>query len=843
MRDGYDFKTIEQKWQKKWSANRDFQVSEKSDKRKYYALEMLPYPSGKLHMGHVRTYSLGDAVARYKWMQGYNVIHPIGWDSFGLPAENAAIKNNTHPEKWTLENIANMKRQCVRLGISYDWSREVTTCLPDYYRWNQWFFLRMHERGLAYRKKGIVNWCNVCKTVLANEQVEDGRCWRDESEVEKRELEQWYFRITEYAEQLLADLEQLESWPEKVITMQRNWVGKSVGARVHFPVESSSEPIEIFTTRLDTVYGATFMVLAPEHPQVDELLSKLPDKAKAVEEVRKYRAQQQAIREGTESEKLGLFAGSYAINPFTRERMPIWIANFVLMEYGTGAIMAVPGHDTRDFEFAKKYGLKIRQVIEPVGEQAAVTAEERPSGSGQSQDGPRLSADSPNALPYCEYGRLVHSGEYSGLTSEEALERMYDVIRREGIGEPTVSYRLKDWGISRQRYWGTPIPIIYCPDCGTVPVPDDQLPVRLPRVETIKLGASPLSTVEEFVNVPCPRCGKRGRRETDTMDTFVDSSWYFYRYCDPANSKMPFDPEKVKYWFPVDQYIGGVEHAILHLIYMRFFTKVMRDMGLVSWDEPVLNLFTHGMLTKDGAKMSKNKGNVVDPDEFVDLFGADTVRLFILFAAPSEKDVDWNESGVEGCFRFLNRIWRLFTRYESSITQPCGPVESRNEEDKKLLRKLHQTLSRAGQDMSRFRMNTAIAAVMEFLNSLYDYEEHCAEKNWPLLREVFDKMTLILSPFAPHFCEEIRERLGHRGNISFERWPEADPEWLREEEIEIVIQVNGRVRGKFLVPAGIDEEGCRQLALQDRRIQGYLEGKAIRKIVYVPSRLLNIVAS
>ncbi|HEV8132548.1 MAG TPA: leucine--tRNA ligase [Acidobacteriota bacterium] len=826
MRDSYDFRSIEQKWQKKWFTSRDFQVTEHSDRPKYYALEMLPYPSGKLHMGHVRNYSLGDAVARYLWMHGYNVLHPIGWDSFGLPAENAAIKNNTHPEKWTLDNIANMKRQCMRLGISYDWSREVTTCFPDYYRWNQWFFLRMFERGIAYRKKGIVNWCNVCQTVLANEQVEDGRCWRCESEVEKRELEQWYFRITDYAEQLLQDLDQLQSWPEKVITMQRNWVGKSVGAQVRFSLEGDDEPIEIFTTRLDTIFGATFMVLAPEHPRVAQLLTHHPDGEKAMEEVRKYRAQQSQIREGGESEKLGLFSGSYAINPFTHERIPIWIANFVLMEYGTGAIMAVPAHDSRDYEFAQKYRLPIRRVIEP------------DSSSGSETAHPETSQDS---LPYCQYGRLIDSGAYSGLTSEEALQKMYALIKAEGIGEPTVTYRLKDWGISRQRYWGTPIPIIYCPDCGAVPVPDDQLPVRLPRVENIKLGVSPLATVAGFLKAPCPKCGKSGKRETDTMDTFVDSSWYFYRYCDPDNSRMPFAPEKVKYWFPVDQYIGGVEHAILHLIYMRFFTKVMRDLGLVTWDEPVLNLFTQGMVTKDGAKMSKNKGNVVDPDEFVDLFGADTVRLFILFAAPAEKDLDWKETGAEGCFRFLNRIWRVFSNYEASIGQPCGEVQPRTENDRKLLRELHQTLQRAGQDMSRFHMNTAIAAVMKFLNSLYDYDERVAEKNWPLLRNVFEKMALILSPFAPHFCEEIWERLGHQGNISFQHWPQADPVWLAEEQIEIVVQVNGRVRGKLLVPAGIDEESCKKLALEDRRIQSYLAGKAIQKMVYVPGRLLNIV--
>ncbi|MBI4457037.1 MAG: leucine--tRNA ligase [Acidobacteria bacterium] len=815
MKGSYDFKQIEQRRQKKWFGNREFEVSERSDKPKYYALEMLPYPSGRLHMGHVRNYSLGDAVARYKWMRGFNVIHPIGWDAFGLPAENAAIKHNCHPEKWTLDNIAYMKAQCVRLGISYDWSREITTCLPNYYRWNQWFFLRMYERGLAYRKKGTVNWCPMCQTVLANEQVENGRCWRDDSEIETRELEQWYFRITDYAEELLHDLEQLKSWPEKVLIMQRNWIGKSEGARVQFPVKGR-EPIEIFTTRLDTIYGATFLVLAPEHPRVNEVISAHPDRERAMEQIRRYRAQQK-IREGSEAEKVGLFSGSYATNPFTRERVPIWIANFVLMEYGTGAIMAVPAHDERDYDFARIYGLEIRQVIERL--------------DGSDTD-----------LPYCEYGRLVRSGEFTGLESTAALQKMHSWIKEQGIGEATISYRLKDWGISRQRYWGTPIPVVYCDVCGIVPVADDQLPVELPHVATIKLGASPLATVGEFVNTSCPRCGRPARRETDTMDTFVDSSWYFYRYCDPNNSHMPFDPEKVKYWFPVEQYIGGVEHAILHLIYMRFFTKVMRDLGLVSWDEPVLSLFTQGMVTKDGAKMAKSKGNVVDPDQFVELFGADTVRLFILFAAPPEKDLDWSESGVEGCFRFLNRIWRLFSRYETHITRLCDTVEVRSEEDKKILHKLHQMLHRVGADMGRFHMNTAIAAIMEFLNSLADYD-HTVEKNWPLLGEIFAKMALVLSPFAPHFCEEIWERLGNRGNISFQPWPEADPIWVAEERIEIVVQVNGRVRGKFLVPAGIDEEGCTRLALQDQRIRSYLEGKTIHKMIYVPARLLNIVAA
>ncbi|MBI3940895.1 MAG: leucine--tRNA ligase [Acidobacteria bacterium] len=818
MRDSYDFKQIERKWQERWLGDNEFAASETGGKPKYYALEMLPYPSGKLHMGHVRNYSLGDAVARYKRMRGFNVIHPIGWDAFGLPAENAAIKHGTHPEKWTLDNIANMKAQCIRLGISYDWNRETTTCLPEYYRWNQWFFLRMFERGLAYRKKGIVNWCNVCQTVLANEQVENGRCWRDESQVENRELEQWYFRITDYAEQLLDDLGQLKSWPEKVQIMQRNWIGRSEGARVHFPVEGRAEPIEIFTTRLDTVYGATFLVLAPEHSRVMEALSSHPAKESALEEVGRYRAQQKMVREGAEADKLGLFTGSYCFNPFTGERIPIWIANFVLMEYGTGAIMAVPAHDERDYEFAGKYGLEIRRVIEPV-------------------DG------SDAALPFCQYGRLVNSGPYSGMESADALQKMYSFVKEKNLGEASVSYRLKDWGISRQRYWGTPIPIVDCLDCGAVPVPDDQLPVVLPRLESIKLGGSPLATTPEFVDVPCPRCRRPARRETDTMDTFVDSSWYFYRYCDPANDRMPFDAEKVRYWFPVDQYIGGVEHAILHLIYMRFFTKVMRDLGLVSWDEPVSSLFTQGMVTKDGAKMAKSKGNIVDPDQLVDLFGADTIRLFILFAAPPEKDLDWNQSGVEGCFRFLNRIWRLFSRYHPLFLRPSEAVEVRSEEDRKLLRKLHQTLRRVGNDMARFHMNTAIAAIMEFLNSLAEYDDRATEKNGSLLREVFNQTALILSPFAPHFCEEMWERLGHPDRISFQTWPEADPAWLEEEEIEIVVQVNGRVRGRFLVPAGIDEERCRQLALQDQRIQSYLEGKTVRRLVYVPARLLNIVAA
>jgi leucyl-tRNA synthetase len=817
VRDAYDFKTIEQKWQKKWLSGRDFEVCENAEKQKYYALEMLPYPSGKLHMGHVRNYSLGDAVARYKWMHGYNVIHPIGWDSFGLPAENAAIRNNSHPEKWTLENIANMKAQCMRLGISYDWHREITTCLPEYYRWNQWFFLRMFERGLAYRKKGTVNWCNKCQTVLANEQVIEGRCWRDESEVEKRELEQWYFRITDYADALLQDLDQLKSWPEKVLIMQRNWIGKSEGARVRFLVEGLAGGIEVFTTRLDTIYGSTFLVVAPEHPAVPDLLRSHPSPDQARTEIQRYRSQQQTIREGSEAEKLGIFTGAWALNPFTQERIPVWIANFVLMEYGTGAIMAVPAHDERDYEFAKKYGLEIRRVIEPVETQSA-------------------------DLPFCGYGRLVNSGQFSGMESETALRKMFAFIREKGIGEQTATYRLKDWGISRQRYWGTPIPIIYCAQCGVVPVPDDQLPVKLPRVETIRLGVSPLATVPEFANVACPRCGKPGRREADTMDTFVDSSWYFYRYCDPQNSHMPYDPDKVKYWFPVDQYIGGVEHAILHLIYMRFFTKVMRDLGLVQWDEPVMNLFTQGMVTKDGAKMAKSKGNVVDPDHFIDLFGADTLRLFILFAAPPEKDLDWSESGVEGCFRFLNRIWRLFVRHEESIAQPSEKIDAADE-DQKLMRKLHQTLHRVGNDLERFHMNTAIAAVMEFLNSLYDYEDSAANKNRFLLRDVFEKMALMLSPFAPHFAEEMWERLGHHGNISFQPWPKPDPAWLVEEQVEIVIQVNGRVRGKLFVPAGIDEQGCMDLAMRDKKVQGYLEGKTVRKVVYVQDRLLNIVVT
>ncbi|HPQ15197.1 MAG TPA: leucine--tRNA ligase, partial [Bryobacteraceae bacterium] len=689
----YDHKAIELKWMKEWERMPLYKAEENSSKPKYYVLEMLPYPSGTLHMGHLRNYTIGDALARYKWMRGFNVLHPMGWDAFGLPAENAAIKRGLHPRDWTLSNIAEMKKTHHRYAFSYDWDREVSTCEPEYYRWNQWFFLKMLERGLAYRKRSRVNWCPECATVLANEQVVDGCCWRHETTpVEQRELEQWFFRITAYAEELLADIQKLEGgWPERVLQMQRNWIGRSEGAEVDFKLESSGKPVRVFTTRLDTIYGATCVILAPAHPLAAEL---------AGEENRgrlKEMIEAQRHKDPGDLEKSGFFTGHYAINPYNGQRIPVWVGNFVLLEYGTGAIMAVPAHDQRDFEFCRKYGIPIWPVIRPV--------------DGTLAD----AATMETAFP--DDGILENSGEFTGLTSEEARRRMAAKAEAENFGKAAVTYRLRDWGISRQRYWGTPIPVIYCDRCGMVPVPEDQLPVMLPlNVRITGTGRSPLESVPEFMNVKCPKCGGDARRESDTMDTFVDSSWYFYRYCDPQNSRQAFDPSKIAYWFPIDQYIGGVEHAILHLIYSRFFTKVMRDLGLVKNDEPVTRLFTQGMVVKDGAKMSKNKGNVVGADEMAEKYGADTGRLFVLFAAPPEKDLEWQDAGVEGMYRFISRVFRFVTRNAERAKQPG----ERTEADVKALRKLHQTVKKVTEDFdTRWHFNTSIAAIMELMNVLY----------------------------------------------------------------------------------------------------------------------------
>ena len=809
----YDHQTIELKWQQRFDGADHFRAQEDSSKPKYYVLEMLPYPSGTLHVGHIRNYTIGDALARYKWMRGYNVLHPMGWDSFGLPAENAAIANNRHPRDWTLDNIAYMKQQHRRYGFSYDWSREISTCEPEYYRWNQWFFLKMFERGLAYRKEALVNWCPECATVLANEQVVGGCCWRHESTpVEQRALEQWFLRITAYAEELLRDIEQLEGgWPERVLTMQRNWIGRSEGTEVDFPLVGSDATIRIFTTRVDTIFGATCVILAPEHPLVAELAG---EKERAVV---KRMIDSRARQDPGEMEKEGFFTGHFALNPYNGEKLPVWVANFVLMTYGTGAIMSVPAHDQRDFEFSKKYGLPIRPVIRPTGGELA-------------------EADSMEAA-FVDDGVCEHSGEFSGLASAEARRRMTEKAEREGFGKRAISYRIKDWGISRQRYWGTPIPVIHCPGCGIVPVPESELPVRLPLNVTITgRGRSPLEQVPEFVNVPCYRCGGPARRETDTMDTFVDSSWYFYRYCDPHNDRAPFDPEKIAYWFPIDQYIGGVEHAILHLIYSRFFTKVMRDLGLVRNDEPAARLFTQGMVIKDGAKMSKSKGNVVSADELAESYGTDTGRLFALFAAPPEKDLDWQDAGVEGMYRFLGRLYRFVTRNADAGRREGGPP---GPADRLVLRKLHQTIRKITDDFeTRWHFNTSIAAIMELVNELTAHE---ADISAGVMAQVLEKLVLLLGPFAPYLAEELWEELGRTGPVFRQAWPTFDPELAREEETEIVIQINGKVRSRLLVPNGTATEELQARALADPRVRQLTDGRQVVRVIVVPDKLVNIV--
>ncbi len=811
----YDHRLIEPKWQRRWEEHNYFKAVEDPSRPKFYVLEMLPYPSGTLHVGHIRNYTIGDALARYKMMQGYNVLHPMGWDAFGLPAENAAIAAGVHPRKWTLDNIAYMKEQHRRYGFSYDWDREISTCEPEYYRWNQWFFLKMYERGLAYRKEALVNWCPECATVLANEQVINGCCWRHETTpVEQRALEQWFLRITAYADRLLEDMKELEGgWPERVLTMQRNWIGRSEGTEVEFPVVDSDEKITIFTTRVDTIFGATCVLLAPEHPLTRKLVpaEQAPEIKRMIDERK---------RRGPEDlEKEGLFTGRYALNPYNGERLPVWVANFVLMEYGTGAIMAVPAHDQRDFEFCKKYGIPIRPVIRPV-------------------DGP-LPDPATMEEAYTPDGVCENSGEFSGLPSAEARKRMTEKAQREGFGRFAVSYRLKDWGISRQRYWGTPIPIIYCPDCGIVPVPEDQLPVLLPlNVRITGRGRSPLEQVPEFVNVNCYRCGKPARRETDTMDTFVDSSWYFYRYCDPHNDKAPFDPEKIAYWFPIDQYIGGVEHAILHLIYSRFFTKVMYDLGLVKHKEPAKRLFTQGMVVKDGAKMSKSKGNVVSADYMAERYGTDTARLFALFAAPPEKDLDWQDQGVEGIYRFIGRLYRFVTRNADRIrgVTPQGP---QNDADRRALRKLHQTVKRITDDFeTRWHFNTSIAAIMELLNELTALEGQLSAS---ALAEILEKMILVLGPFAPYLAEELWEEIGRQGPVFRQSWPSYDPELAKEELVEVVIQIDGRVRSRLRVAAGTSREELERLGLEDERVRQLLDGKQVARVIVVPDKLVNIV--
>ncbi len=804
----YDFKTIEQKWQARWESEKTFEVKSDPTRKKYYSLEMMPYPSGRIHMGHVRNYSLGDSTTRFRRRRGLNVLHPMGWDALGLPAENAAMKNKVQPYNWTMENINSMRGQLKRLGISYDWSREIATCEPEYYRWNQWFFIRLYEKGLAYRKKGTVNWCPSCQTVLANEQVVNGRCWRCESVVTIDELEQWYFKITDYAQRLLDGLEQLQDWPEKVRVMQRNWIGKSKGAYVDFAVEGRPEKIKVFTTRIDTIYGSTFVVLAPEHSLLNTIWK---DNSDLREQARTLR-QEQLLHGKEDLEKKGFFSGAYAVNPFNQERVPIWVANYVLMEYGTGAIMAVPAHDSRDQEFARKYGIPERIVI-------------------HNREG----------LPGTEeYGTVVDSGEYSGLSSEEAQKRMAERAERDGFGEGATTFKIKDWGISRQRYWGTPIPMIHCPKCGIVPVPDSQLPVLLPlHIEITGEKGSPLSHVPEFVNVACPKCGGPARRDTDTMDTFMDSSWYFFRYCSPHDQNAMFDSKEVHYWMPIDLYIGGVEHAILHLIYCRFFTKLFHDLGMIDFDEPIARLFTQGMVIKDGAKMSKAKGNVVDPDLLIERYGADTVRLFSLFAAPPEKELEWNDQGVEGSYRFLNRVWKLVWQYSDS-GQARTDVQL-NDGQKALLRKTHQTIRKVTQDIEeRMHQNTAISAIMELVNATTDYLSSGGKADG-IVQEALEMLVHLLNPFAPHMTEDLWQKLGKQTLLSSEAWPEFSADLAREDTATIVVQVNGKMRGSIQIARGAAQEQVLQAASEEEKIQKYLEGKSIAKIVFVPDKLMNLV--
>ena len=821
----YDFARIEQKWKKYWEEEDLYKVHIDPGRPKYYVLEMFPYPSGELHMGHIRNYSIGDVVARFHTMKGYNVLHPMGWDAFGMPAENAAIERGIYPAQWTASNIASMHRQQQEFGLSYDWDREVATCHPDYYRWTQWLFLLFYQRGLAYKHKAEVNWCPSCQTVLANEQVVSGNCWRCDSQVVKKELEQWFFRITDYAERLLKDLDTLEGWPESVKIMQANWIGRSEGAEIIFPIKGRDDTIKVFTTRQDTIYGATYMVLAPEHPLVMDFVRG----TKREEPVQRF--VQEAIRrrgETVDPEELGkegIFLGAYAINPFNGEEIPIWVADYVLMEYGTGAVMGVPAHDDRDFEFTDLHGIPKRIVIMP--EKGAPIPEEMSEA-------------------YAADGYLVNSGPFDGLAVKEAQEAIADYLEEKGIGRRAVSYKLRDWLVSRQRYWGAPIPIVYCDHCGVVPVPMDELPVMLPEKVVFKPGTiSSLAHMEDFVHTTCPQCGGPAKRETDTMDTFICSSWYYFRYADARNEEAPFSKEAVDYWLPVDQYIGGIEHAVLHLLYSRFFTKVLYDANLVSCQEPFTNLLTQGMVIKDGQKMSKSKGNVVTPGEIISKYGADTARLFILFASPPERDLDWSDQGVEGAWRFLNRVWRLIHNNLDIFTgEKLKPAHVASGADKDLWHKLHDTIKRVTEDVEkRFNFNTAISTIMELVNQIHRYREQLAaeKQNTALLRETLEKTILLLAPFAPYLTEELWHTMGHKDSVHRQKWPDYDEKALVREEVQIVIQVNGKLRDRLQVPVDMDREELEERALGLERIKGLTAGKEVVKIINVPGRLINIV--
>ncbi len=833
----YHPQELDRKWQAHWASTQAFEVTEDSSKPKFYALEMFAYPSGHAHVGHVRNYIIGDVVARLKRLQGFNVLHPFGWDAFGLPAENAAIKSGIHPETSTLGNIAHMKGQLQRLGISYAWGRELATCLPDYYRWNQWLFTRMYERGLAYRRRSTVNWCPSCNTVLANEQVIDGACWRCGTPVTQKDLEQWFFKITAYAEDLLMSAEGLAKWPEKVLTMQRNWIGRSEGARVRFSIEGTNDSIDVFTTRIDTIFGATFVLLAPEHGLVTTFAKESADEKAFLQKAQRFRAQDRAGRLTGEVEKEGFFTGRSAINPYTNLPVPIWVANYVLGEYGTGAVMAVPAHDERDFDFARTYDLPIVPVIAPE------------HGDVPAQGGMKAAMSND--------GVLVNSGEYDGLDSDAARRAITEDAEDRGIGHGTVQFRLKDWGISRQRYWGTPIPMIHCPVDGIVPVPDDQLPVELPWVlEFTGRGDSPLASVPEFVNVTCPVCGGPARRETDTMDTFVDSSWYFYRFADAHNDQLPFDPKKVAYWCPVDVYSGGIEHAILHLIYSRFFARVFHDLGMIEHKEPFTHLLTQGMVLKDGAVMSKSKGNVVDPDSMIEKFGSDALRLYVMFVAPPEKEVEWVDTGLEGSFRFLARVWRAADHWRAeAVASAADPIDqaSLTAAERALRRKTHDTIRRVTLDIDvRQQMNTAVSAMMELVNELYAFTEKSSaakatddrgerSARAAVAREAIESLIVMLSPFAPHTMEELWQMYGHADGLIAATWPAFDADIAKAEELDIPVQVNGKLRGVVKVLPGISDGELEKIALADPNVLAHITGKTVKKVVIVKGRLVSVV--
>ncbi len=816
----YNFKEIETRWQERWKQE-DLYGLYNEDRPKYYVLEMFPYPSGNIHMGHVRNYSIGDVVARFKKMKGFNVIHPMGWDAFGLPAENAAIKHNIHPAIWTKQNIRDMKEQLNSLGLSYDWNLEVATCDEDYYKWTQWLFLQFYHNNLAYKKESRVNWCPSCETVLANEQVVAGQCERCDSNVGQKMLNQWYFKITDYAEELLEDMKTMDGWPNKVKTMQENWIGKSIGAEISFVIEEFAKPLTVFTTRPDTVYGATYMVLAPEHPYVKELVKGTGYEERVKTFVEQLQHLTDIERTSTDTEKKGMFIGRYCINPLSGAKVPIYIANYVLADYGTGAIMAVPAHDQRDLDFARKYDIEVFPVIRP-GKEENFTVEDE---------------------AYVGEGIMVNSGDFNGLTNEEAFGKICDILEDKDTGKRTISYRLRDWLLSRQRYWGTPIPIVYCDKCGIVAVKEKDLPVKLPLdIKFSNEGLSTLASSDSFVNCLCPECGGKARRETDTMDTFVDSSWYFLRYPDATNDEHVFDKKKVDYWMSVDQYIGGVEHAILHLLYSRFFTKVLRDLDLINVGEPFQNLLTQGMVLKDGAKMSKSKGNTVSPEEIIDKYGADTARLFVLFAAPPERDLEWSDQGVEGCSRFLNRIWRLVQEaLNNNLIK--GEEKQLNERDKELKYMIHTTIKRVTEDIEeRFNFNTALSAIMELVNELYKYKETDRELlNGFLYKEGIKTVVTLLSPFAPHIADELWQQMGHTDSVYLQEWPRFDAKAIVKDEIEIVIQINGKVREKIFVAANSSKEELENIAMESEKIKQFIGDKKIAKIIAIPKRLVNIV--